>query len=253
MASSIGTIVDVVLKRRIVLEYICQCKPDKRTLVENLSESRPTVDRAVRELEDHDLVKRVDGVCKPTYTGKTAYELCEEFRNSFQMLKETSTELSSLPLDTGLDKSIFLGGSVFHPPDSAPYETIQPIDEDIRNGEKIVAATEVLTPYIDQILRRGADNKKNITLFLSNSVLDVLLKNQPDTIIPHIESCNAIYRGIEIPQYSLFLIDDEILYTGIYSRTNHLSTVIRNTNQRVIEWAKEMVSEFEDEGVLLTA
>ena len=164
MASSIGTIVDVVLKRRIVLEYICQCKPDKRTLVENISVSRPTVDRAVRELEDHDLVKRVDGVCKPTYTGKTAYELCEEFRNSFQMLKETSTELSSLPLDTDLDKSIFLDGSVFHPPDCAPYEAIQPLDEDIRNGEKIVAATEVLIPHIDQILRQEADNKENAHL-----------------------------------------------------------------------------------------
>ncbi|MGQ3330623.1 transcriptional regulator FilR1 domain-containing protein [Halorubrum sp. FL23] len=101
--------------------------------------------------------------------------------------------------------------------------------------------------------RASHERKENITLFLSNSVLDVLLKNQPDTITPHIESCNAIYRGIEIPQYSLFLIDDEILYTGIYSQTNHLSTVIRNTNQRVIEWAKEMVSEFEDEGTLLTA
>lgn len=253
MVSHRENILDVVLKRQNILEFICQEKPYKRTLVENLSESRPTIDRAVRELEDHDLVKRVDGVCKPTYTGKTAYELCEEFRNSFQILKETSTELSSLPPDAGLDKSIFLGGSVFHPPDSAPYETIQSIDEDIGNGEKIVAATEVLTPYIDQILRQGADNKEDITLFLSNSVLDVLLKNQPDTIIPHIESCKAIYKGIELPQYSLFLIDDEILYTGIYSRTNHLSTVIRNTNPQVIRWAKKMVSGFEDEGTLLTA
>lgn len=245
-------VINVILKRRVVLRYICQYKPDKRVLVENLSDSRPTIDRAVRELEDHNLVERVDGVCKPTYTGKTAYELCEEFRNSFQVLKETSSELSSLPLDTDLDKSIFLDGSVFHPPDCAPYESIQPLDEDIRNGEKIIAATEVLIPHIDQILRQGADNKKDITLFLSNSVLDVLLKNQSDTIIPHIESCNAIYRGIKIPQYSLFLIDDEILYTGIYSRTNHLSAVIRNTNQQGIQWAKEMVSGFKDEGTLLT-
>ncbi|MFC6752055.1 hypothetical protein [Halorubrum tibetense] len=253
MASSIGPIVDVVLKRRIVLEYICQCKPDKRTLVGNLSESRPTVDRAVRELEDHDLVKRVDGVCKPTYTGKTAYELCEEFRNSFQMLKETSTELSSLPLDAGLDKSIFLDGSVFHPPDCAPYETIQPMDKDIRNGEKIIAVTEVLIPHIDKILKQGADDNADITLFVSNDVLDVLLDKQPGSIIPHIESGDAIYRGIGVSHYSLFLIDDEILYTGIYSDTNHLSAVIRNTNQQVIQWAKEMVSGFKDEGTLLTA
>ncbi|WP_434523171.1 hypothetical protein [Halorubrum sp. AS12] len=253
MASSTGNIVDVVLKRQTVLEYICQCKPDKRTLVENLSESRPTINRAVRELEDLDLVERVDGVCKPTYTGQTAYNLCKEFTNSFQMLQETSPELSSLPLDAELDKSIFLGGSVFHPPDYAPYERIQPLDNDLRNGEKIVAATEILIPHIDEILRQGTDGDADITLFVSNDVLDVLLDNQPDRIIPHIESGDGIYRGIEISRYSLFLIDDEILYTGIYSDTNHLSAVIRNTNQQVIQWAKESISELEDEGTLLTA
>lgn len=246
-------IVNVVLKRRVVLKYICQYKPDKRELVENLSDSRPTIDRAVRELEDHNLVERVDGVCKPTYTGKTAYELCEEFRNSFQILKETSSELSSLPLDTDLDKSIFLDGSVFHPPDCAPYKSIQSLDEDIRNGEKIIAATEILTPHIDEILKQDTNGEVDITLFVSNDVLEVLLDNQPGSIIPHIESGDTVYRGIKVSRYNLFLIDAEILYIGIYSDTNHLSTVIRNTNQQAIQWAKKSVSELEEEGTLLTA
>ena len=246
-------IVDVVLKRRVVLKYICQCKPEKRELVEDLSDSRPTIDRAVRELEDHNLVERVDGICKPTFIGKIAYDLCVAFRSSFQVLNEASTELSSLPLDTGLDKSIFLDGTIFHPPDCAPYETIQSLDEDIRNGEKIIAATEVLIPHIDQIIKQGSGDKADITLFLSNDVLDVLLDNQPGSIIPHIESGDAIYRGIKVSRYSLFFIDGEILYIGVHSDTNHLSTIIRNTNQQAIQWAKKSISDFEEEGILLTA
>lgn len=253
MVSSTSEIIEVVLKRRVVLRYICQCKPDKRTLVEDLSQSRPTIDRSVRELEDLDLVERVNGVCKPTYAGQTAYELCEEFRSSFQMLQETSTELLPLPLEAGLDKSIFLDGSVFQPPDCAPYEKIQPLDNDLRNGEKIIAATEILIPHIDEILKQGTNGEVDITLFVSNDVLEVLLDNQPGSIIPHIESGDTVYRGIKVSRYSLFLIDAEILYIGIYSDTNHLSTVIRNTNQQAIQWAKKSVSELEKEGTLLTA
>ncbi|WP_128906631.1 transcriptional regulator FilR1 domain-containing protein [Halorubrum amylolyticum] len=169
------------------------------------------------------------------------------------MLKETRTELSSLPLEAGLDKSIFLDGSVFQPPDYAPYERIQPLNNDLRNGEKIVAATEILIPHIDEILKQGTNGEVDITLFVSNDVLDVLLDNQPGSIIPHIESGDAVYRGIEVSRYSLFLIDAEILYIGIYSDTNHISTVIRNTNQQAIQWAKKSVSELEEEGTLLTA
>jgi DNA-binding transcriptional MocR family regulator len=134
--SPTGKIIDVVLHRRSILESICENKPDKRTLVETLPDSRPTVDRAVRELEEHNLVERVDGVCKPTYTGQMAYKLCEEFRNSFQMLNNTSAELSLLPLDSNLNKYIFLDGCIFHPPDYAPYQRIQPLDEDLRDGKK---------------------------------------------------------------------------------------------------------------------
>jgi len=252
MASSVSEIADVVLKRRNILEYICECQPDKRTVVENLPESRPTVDRAIRELEDHDLVERTDGVCKPTYTGIIACELCEDFQDSFKTLTETGAELASLPLDAELDTSIFLDGDVFHPPDYAPYETIEPMDEEIRGGEELVAVSEVLIPHINTILEQGMIDDVDVTLLVNDEVLDVLLENQPDSIIPHIESGDAVYRGIDVSRYSLFLIDGEVLYTGIYSQTNHLSSVIRNTNSQAIQWAKDHISEIREEATLLT-
>lgn len=253
MASSVCEIIDIVLKREEILRLICENQPDKRDLVDSLSESRPTIDRAIRELEDHQLARREDGVCKPTYTGKMACELYLDFKDAFKVLENTSTGLSSLPLDADLDKAVFHGGSVFHPPDYAPYEEIEPMHEDINNGEQIVAVTQILLPHINQILTRGAEDQMDVDLIISNEVLDVLLKNQPETILPCIELSDTIYTNDELSQYSLFLIDGEILYTAIFSQTNHLSAVIRNTNHQAVQWAKNLISDLKEDATLLTA
>lgn len=244
MASS-KSIIDVVLKRRIILKYICQHKPDKRNLVESVSESRPTVDRAVRELEDLNLVERRNGACEPTFTGQTAYDICEEFRDSFQILKKIKTKNSSLSPEANLHKSIFFGGSVYTPPDHAPYDKIKLVNKDLTNAKNIIAVFGVLSPYINTIIAQGEHEKStNITLLVSNKILDEGLIS----LTPHIESCIQIYGGIGSPEYSLFLIDDEILYIGVHSETNHISAVIRNTNQQAIQWAKDSISELKNNG-----
>lgn len=253
MASSVCETIDVVLKREEILRLICENQPDKRDLVDAVSESRPTIDRALRELEDHELVRRTDGICKPTYTGKIAYELCRDFKSTFETLDETSTELSSLPLDAELDKAIFHTGSVFHPPDYAPYGRIKPLHDDLKSSAEVVAVTEILIPQITRILRQGLEDSVDIELLIGNEVFDVLLENQPETILPHIESGDAVYKDAGVSRYSLLLIDDEILYTVIYSQTNHLSAVVRNTNHQAVQWSKEHISELKKEATLLTA
>jgi len=43
----------VVHKRLDILRYVCKEQPTKRELVDVASRSRPTVDRAIRELEEY--------------------------------------------------------------------------------------------------------------------------------------------------------------------------------------------------------
>lgn len=246
-------LIDVVLKREEILELICQEQPDKRDLVDALPDSRPTIDRAIRELESHELVQRENGVCKPTYLGRKACELYCEFKDTYETLTEVDIELTSLSLDTEIDNSVLQDSSVFHPPDYAPYEQIEPINDDIEVGEEIVAATPILIPHINQILSRAIEDQVDVDLVLCSEALDVLLKNQPETIIPCIESSDTIYTNDELLQYSLFLVDNEVLYIAFYSQTNHLSAVIRNTNRQAIQWAEDLTMALKEDATLFTA
>lgn len=254
MSTEPQEILGIVFKRSGILRLICEEEPDKRELVERVPKSRPTVDRAVRELESYNLVHRENGVCKPTYTGRMACGLYSDLEHCFATLEDVKAGLSALPRDTDLDEVVFHGASVFQPPDHAPYEKIKPMYEDFSECEDVVGITRVvLPPYINQILAYGARDVAVIELVITDEILDVLLENQQDLIVACIESGESVYKTGDLSNYSLFLIDGEILYIAVYSDLNHLSAVIRNTNCEAVKWANNKISRAKDEATLLTA
>jgi predicted transcriptional regulator len=244
----------VVFKRASILRLVCEERPEKRELVASVPKSRPTVDRAIRELEDFNLVRRENGVCKPTYTGKMACTLFSDLEHSFATLEDVKDELSSLPRDADLDEGIFHGASVFQPPDHAPYEKIEPMYEDFSECTKLVGMTRVvLPPYISRVLESGARGAADIDLIITDQVLEVLLENDHDLIMECIETGDSIYTLEGLSKYSLFLIDSETLYIAVYSESNHLSTVLRNTEHQAVEWARNKISSLKNDASLLTA
>ncbi|SEV93099.1 helix-turn-helix transcriptional regulator [Halobacterium jilantaiense] len=248
MSSGAEELVEVVYKRFEVLQLVCEDSPEKRALVESVSKSRPTVDRAIRELESHGLVHRESGVCKPTYTGRVAYDLYSGLAESFATLEDTRGELLSLPRDADLDEVVFQGGTVLEPPEHAPYTRIEPMYEDVSSCDELVGVTRVvLPPYIDRIIEYGARDVADTELVVNTDILDVLLENQQDRTLDCIESGNTIYTAERLPNYCLFLVDDTILYIALYSGSNHLSTVIRNTDSQAVQWAENKISKIKSE------
>ena len=242
-----SSMLQVVHKRLDILRFVCKERPTKRELVGAASKSRPTVDRAIRELEKYNLVRRANGLCKPTFAGRKACELYVDVKDSFSILDDTNTELSSLPLDAELSTAIFRGGSVFQPPDHAPYKRIEPMYDDLSEGNSLVAAARVfLPPYINQILSRGASGAMNMDLLIHDQILDALPENQKSTLLECVKSGETVLKVDQLVEYSLFLIDDEILYIAVHSDTNHLSLVIRNTSHQAIQWAKTRFSEIKE-------
>lgn len=248
-----SSMLQIVHKRLDILRYVCKERPTKRELVDVASKSRPTVDRAIRKLEEYNLVRRENGLCKPTLAGRKACELYVDIKDSFDILDDANAELSSLPLDAELSMDIFRNGSIFQPPDHAPYKRIEPMYDDISEGNSLIAATRVfLPPYVNQILSRGASGAMDVDLLIHKQIPDALPENQKSTLLECAKSDDTVLKVNQLPDYSLFLIDDEILYIGMYSDTNHLSMVIRNTGNPAIQWAKTRISKIKESATPLT-
>ncbi|MDL0125960.1 hypothetical protein PNQ92_11140 [Halobacterium salinarum] len=248
------SMIQVVHKRLDVLRYICEQRPAKQELVDATSKSRPTIDRVIRELEEHNLVRRANGLCKPTFAGKKACDLYLGVTDSFNLLDDANGELSSLPIDTELPTSIFRDSAVFQPPDHTPYKKIEVMYDDFSEGDSLIAATPVfLSPYINQILSRGASGEMNVSLIVHEEIPDALPESKKSALFECRKSGNTVVEVDQIPEYSLFLIDERILYLTLFSDTNHLSVAIRNTSDRAIRWSKSRISEIKENATTLTA
>lgn len=252
--SSTSGMIQVVHKRLDILRYVCKHQPAKRELVDYTSKSRPTIDRAIRELEEYNLVRRANGLCKSTFAGRKACELYVDVTDSFDILDDANAELSSLPLDAELSTAIFRGGSVFKPPDHAPYKRIEPMYDDLSDGNSLIAATHVfLSPYVNQILSRGASGAMDVELLIHKQIPNALSEDQKSTLRECVKSGNTVLTVDQLPECSLFLIDDEILYITLCSDTNHLSMVIRNTADQAIQWTKSRISKIKESATPFTA
>ncbi|MFC3478177.1 helix-turn-helix transcriptional regulator [Halobacterium litoreum] len=253
MSASSG-VLQVVHKRLDILRYVCDQHPSKRKLADAASKSRATVDRAVRELEEHDLVYRTDGQCKPTLAGAKACELYVDVEESFAVLDDVTPELSALSPDADLPSTLFRDGSVFQPPARAPYERIEPLYEDLSRADSLVAVTRVfLSPYVDQTMSRGASGEMDLELLVDEEMIDAMPDAQHSVLRECIDSGATVYAVDEPPDYTLFLVDGERLYVALYADSNHLSAVIQNTGTRAVEWAADRLSRLQRRATQLSA
>jgi predicted transcriptional regulator len=136
---------ELVLRRGDVLELLEGSRLDKPALVEQLSVSRSTIDRAIRELETHSLVRREQGGYTVTLAGRLAYEAVERFSEEIEDVARTAELLVELPLDIDFPVELLDGAEVHTPALPATYEPIEIIDRLFEESERAFAALETLT------------------------------------------------------------------------------------------------------------
>lgn len=238
-----------VLRRAEVLHLVCAEMPEKRNLEDEVAKSRPTIDRAIRELEEEHLVCRDNGLCKPTPAGQLANELYERFEQSFERLSKIEQELAALPVETTLPGTILEGASLFQTPDHAPYTTIDPLVDDLLQADNIVVMTPVLiSPYLGEISNQRNASQTETTLITTEAVAETFNTSTENSINVDSKPVDQLYISDSIPQYGLILVDEATSYTLIFSDTNHISATIRNRRSDAVEWTRKRISRIKKSG-----
>ncbi|WP_167879985.1 transcriptional regulator FilR1 domain-containing protein [Halorhabdus rudnickae] len=247
------SLIQVVDKRINILQVVCEEYPTKRDLTNAVSDSRATVDRAIRELEEFNLVCRENGSCRPTYTGILARNLYMDFANAFSILENTNDVVSSLSLDENLVKDIFHGGSIFRPSNFAPYEIIDPISEDLKVSNELVLVSPVYIPsYFNQVLSQGAENSSNVDLIINSRIVDILMDSE-SVVEKYLYNGNKIFKKNKTPNYGILNIDKDIVYVLLFTTEGYLSSIIRNTTQSAVQWSMSRISKIKEESSNFTA
>lgn len=253
MSNTLQEMIDVVFNRADILEMICNETHDKRKLVNNLPISRPTIDRAVRELEDHNLVKRSGGICKPTFSGKLALEMYKITAETIKTIHNNSEMLNELPENTNLPLLLLMDGSIHLPSDCAPYSPIEPVYPKLKKAETLESLIPVILPHqLKLVHQKFNSTNADAEVIINSNMLDTLLKQHYEKTHEMISKGNTLYRVDQIPNYSLFICDDKIVFVTIYSPTNQPLGVIENSSERALQWAQNQYLIYRKNASLLT-
>lgn len=232
---------DTVARRRDVLTALStpRTKPE---IVDLLTISRSTVDRAIDELQDHGLVQREGSEYVATYAGREAVTAYEAFLERVSALERVQPVLESLDHDVDVPPEVLEGATVDQPAPEVPESPIEQTIERITGATSLRGVSPVLlSRYVDLCTALASDGA-DVELLLTDGVLDRLPETYPDGFETLAESDHVrIFLITEAPPYSLWRAeqsDGPVSGFVVYGE-NGVAGAISNDTPAMNEWVRE--------------
>lgn len=205
----------------------------KRELTETVDSSRSTVDRALRELLDADLVARTDGRYEATLAGRTALDAVETFHSRMDVMATAANVLSYLPPDAPIDSAFLDGADVRVPTPEMPDGIVQHLFESVRSAEHLRGVVPVaLSGHLDGFYASSRANDTRVEMLLDTDVLDSILATASvregflDRL--HDERVTVLYDDVPVT-FGLWLTEAQV-GVMIYSDTGVRGVILNDTD-----------------------
>lgn len=240
----------LIATRHEMIEPLCDGELEKRRIEETLDVSRPTVDRAFRELEELGLLESRGTTYELTRFGRL---FCDRFDAQISQLDEMvelASILSHLPESAAIGERMLSGAQVKQTQKHAPLSPISSVGRLAASAEKIEGYTNVILPhYVTFIRDRVLENGLDARIILSEGVMKQAFAEYADEINELIEANGTrLVKTHEDLPYGIVVLDDEIAGVSIRDEENRLRGVLVNYSDSAVDWAKEQLDELESGG-----
>lgn len=235
-------------KRRTILENILDGNSGKRELEDKLDISRPTIDRAFRNLEKYGVISSVGTEYKMTMFGKLIYEQFLNSYNIIEILSESQSVLEQLPCNFELPVDVLTDGSIHLSNPKVPDEPFLEAQELLQDSGSFVAMlpvvnTECFRTVFDSVIENGNSGE----LIVPDEVMEILFTNYRDKVetLLSTEHC-SLMSTIESTPLGIIVFNDNIAWVGIYAKNGALLGGIVNDTYGAVEWAKTQFKLYRD-------
>lgn len=237
-------ILNIYNKRFDLLCATCDGMLDKQAIVERIDSSRPTVDRAFRELEDAGVLTSTGTEYELTNFGEL---LCQQFthtRDVLDTLTKMKEVLSLLPRDSAIDMRLLERAEVYQSKEYAPQEPFLDVVDIADTAAEITGYSSTIMPsHVDMFYSLIVTEETGATLVFTTDVIEILEENYPDKFAEVTEADHTeIYGTPTVKMYGLLMADDTVA-VPMGGRGDRLEAVIVNDTDAALEWGVEY---FED-------
>lgn len=227
--------------RHEMIDPICDGTLEKQTIENHLEVSRPTVDRAFRELEALGLLESTGTTYRLTRFGRLFCDRIEDQLSQIDEMVDLADLLSHLPETASIDDRLLSGAEVVQTEKHAPLSPISEVRRLVGNADEITSYSNVILPhYVGFLHERVLEEGMAATVVLSEGVMERAFADYMEELGDLMDADHfTLVKSTESLPYGIVLVEGETVGVAIRDDQNYLRGALLNYSQDAVEWARE--------------
>lgn len=243
--------VELLARRAGLLHSLRSEAQSKRDLVDALSVSRSTVDRAVRNLEARGLVERRDGTVGISLKGRLAFAAFESLATDVQSLDAAGTVLEPLDSTATMDVSLLRNAEVVQADSVTPHRPIVTLRDHLEGASEVRGfTTGVLPSHVDAYREQIVDHGMSVEFVVTEDVLEELVTSHRDTLEELLDTGRLdVWCADHVLEYSLFVVEtaDRTVVCAVVYDDRGVFGVVENDDEQAVRWATGLFEELRED------
>ncbi|WP_335999612.1 helix-turn-helix transcriptional regulator [Halorientalis halophila] len=236
-ADSVGDVLHLFSKRREVFECLCDEQFDKQAVQKRIDASRPTVDRAFRELEAAGILDSTGTAYDLTNFGALCCAEFERVTGTLGTLTAMADLLAHLPREADFDLRMLEGAAVHYAEDHAPHEPLMEVLDVAVAASEIAGYSSVITPhYVDAFHSLLVEEGTPARLVFSEGVVETGMENYPERFGEIVDAPNATVYETEHDYTYGAIVGDGRVAVPVGDDRDRLLGVVTNDTVDAVAW-----------------
>lgn len=241
-----SSVLSILGRRENVLRQIGPEGCRKRELLDELSVSRSTVDRAVRELVDAGLVGRSDDGYYRTVTGELTLREYDRVVGRIDGVLDASALFDGLDGEGDADPVLFDGATVVEAEPLSPSAPIESFVDLLERSSYVVGFVSAVFPaQVEAYREQLVDGDLTARMLVTDSVCRRLVSQYADAVRDGFRTGRIHVRhAAELPSYTLVVGTTATHAEAVLvaHTANGLRGVLRNDTPEAVEWARRRIA-----------
>lgn len=241
---------DLALARRAYLERLAEQPAWKRDLIDDLGDSRSTVDRAIAALTDAGLVEERDEGFVTTYVGRVLLDTVTEATAVAETAGAAAELARDLPADAPRDHRFFAGGEVIGTDRFPPAVVVDRITEALAAADRVrgAAVAPNSEQFIEVLYRRSViEAELRVDLLVPEALVPTLVENYPERLQGSLHSEWLGLHVVDHLPYAFYLMTADDATTArllVHGPHGNLLGYVENDRPSAVGWLAGLYDEY---------
>lgn len=230
----------VVSNREKILQTLIDHPQSKASMETSLDYSRSTINRAIRELERHELVHYTDGIWKATTLGEIALQARKNYLNTVDTLAENKSLIQDISPGGYVDEALLKDATVHTATASTPDLVMNTFLQYARDASVLHLATPTLfVGFLGELYEQAISGSgSEFCLTVSEAVIEQLQETNYGPVKKIRNNDHVTLRSTDIP-FSFGIWKADTSHCGVIVFTEHgIRGIIVNDTPRALAWAE---------------